>query len=88
MLHPCEQRLPFGCSFTAQGRLPIQGWMSLRILIVDDDEALRESLELVLSAEDYEVVAAPDGASALALLEKGPVDVVLCDLRMPGVDGL
>jgi two-component system response regulator AtoC len=62
--------------------------MSLRILIVDDDEALRESLALVLSAEDYEVLAAPDGASALALLDKGPVDAVLCDLRMPGVDGL
>ena len=88
MLRSCGRRLPPGCSFTAQGRLPIQGWMSLRILIVDDDEALRESLELVLSAEDYEVVAAPDGACALALLEKGPVDVVLCDLRMPGVDGL
>ncbi len=62
--------------------------MSLRILIVDDDEALRESLSLVLSAEEYEVLAAPDGAAALLLLEKGPVDVVLCDLRMPGVDGL
>lgn len=62
--------------------------MGLRILIVDDDEALRESLALVLSAEDYEVLAAPDGEAALALLEKGPVDVVLCDLRMPGVDGL
>jgi two-component system response regulator AtoC len=62
--------------------------MSLRILIVDDDEALRESLALVLSAEEYEVLAAADGPAALALLERGPVDVVLCDLRMPGVDGL
>jgi DNA-binding NtrC family response regulator len=62
--------------------------MSLRILIVDDDEALRESLALVLSAEEYEVLAAADADGALAVLEKGPVDVVLCDLRMPGIDGL
>ncbi len=62
--------------------------MPLRILIVDDDEALRESLALVLSAEEHEVQAAADGAAALALLEKGPVDVVLCDLKMPGIDGL
>jgi DNA-binding NtrC family response regulator len=62
--------------------------MSERILIADDDDALRESLELVLSAEGYEVVSARDGAAALALLEAHPVDVVLCDLRMPGMDGL
>jgi DNA-binding NtrC family response regulator len=62
--------------------------MSERILIADDDDALRESLELVLSAEGYEVVSARDGAAALALLEAQPVDVVLCDLRMPGMDGL
>jgi two-component system response regulator AtoC len=62
--------------------------MSERVLIADDDDALRESLELVLSAEGYEVVSARDGAAALALLEAQPVDVVLCDLRMPGMDGL
>jgi DNA-binding NtrC family response regulator len=62
--------------------------MSERILIADDDDALRESLQLVLSAEGYEVLTAPDGAAALALLETQTVDIVLCDLRMPGVDGL
>jgi two-component system response regulator AtoC len=62
--------------------------MSERVLIADDDDALRESLELVLSAEGYEVVSARDGAAAMALLEAQPVDVVLCDLRMPGMDGL
>ena len=88
MLREREGLLPRVFRYTAAGRPPIRGGMSLRILIVDDDEALRESLALVLSAEEYEVVAAPDGAAALAILEKGPVDVVLCDLRMPGVDGL
>jgi DNA-binding NtrC family response regulator len=62
--------------------------MAERILIADDDDALRESLELVLAAEGYEVVTARDGASALAALEAQPVDVVLCDVRMPGRDGL
>jgi two-component system response regulator AtoC len=59
-----------------------------RILIVDDDDALRESLELVLSAEGYEVVGAGHAEAALRQIEASPVDVVLCDLRMPGMDGM
>jgi len=59
-----------------------------RILIVDDDDALRESLEMVLAAEGHEVLTAGDGTRALEVVEKTPVDVVLCDLRMPGLDGL
>ena len=58
-----------------------------RILIVDDDDALRESLELLLSAEGYAVLSANRGENALALIEQTPVDAVLCDLRMPGIDG-
>ena len=61
--------------------------LSDRILVVDDDEALRESLALLLAAEGYEAVTAHDAPSALARLEE-PVDVVLCDVRMPGMDGL
>jgi two-component system response regulator AtoC len=61
--------------------------VSDRILVVDDDAALRDSLALLLAAEGYEVVAAADAPSALACLET-PVDVVLCDVRMPGMDGL
>ncbi len=62
--------------------------MGERILIVDDDEALRESLELVLSAEGYEVAGAGHAEAALRQIEASPVDVVLCDLRMPGMDGM
>ena len=61
--------------------------MADRILVVDDDDALRESLGLLLAAEGYEVVTADDAAAALARLEE-PIDVVLCDVRMPGMDGL
>jgi two-component system response regulator AtoC len=59
-----------------------------RILIVDDDDALRDSLQLVLATEGYQVSAAADGTAALAQIEASPIDVVLCDLRMPGLDGL
>jgi len=62
--------------------------MSDRVLIVDDDESLRESLELVLAAEGFEVVTAPDGPGALGRLEASSFDVVLCDVRMPGMDGI
>ena len=58
-----------------------------RILIVDDDEALRESLELILSAEGYSVLCADRGETALEVIEHSSVDAVLCDLRMPGIDG-
>jgi two-component system response regulator AtoC len=59
-----------------------------RILIVDDDDALRESLQLVLAADGYDVGVAQDGPAALLQVEASPIDVILCDLRMPGVDGL
>jgi two-component system response regulator AtoC len=58
-----------------------------RILIVDDDDALRERLELILGAEGYTVLSAASGEEALTRLDEVPVDVVLCDLRMPGLDG-
>jgi two-component system response regulator AtoC len=62
--------------------------MSTRILIVDDDDSLRESLELVLSAESYDVVSAVDGEAALRVIEETPIDIILSDLRMPGIDGM
>jgi len=61
--------------------------VTTRILVVDDDDALRESLELFLASEGFDVAAAADGTLALAQIERAPFDVVLCDLRMPGIDG-
>jgi two-component system response regulator AtoC len=66
----------------------MQQGMSDRVLIVDDDESLRESLELVLAAEGFEVVTAGDGSEALGRIEASSFDVVLCDVRMPGMDGI
>lgn len=58
------------------------------VLVVDDNDALRENLAECLEAEGYAVVAAEDGAGALALLDRGPLpSVVLLDLMMPGMDG-
>lgn len=58
-----------------------------RILVVDDDDALREVLTTALARDGHEVVGACDGTEALALLEQQPYDLVLSDLRMPHVDG-
>jgi two-component system response regulator AtoC len=62
--------------------------MSERILIIDDDDSLRDSLSLVLATEGFEIVTAGNADQALERLGEAPVDVVLCDLRMPGRDGL
>ena len=58
-----------------------------RVMVVDDDDGVREILGLALSAEGYEVESAEDGARALRALALRPADVVLVDMRMPEVDG-
>ena len=58
------------------------------VLVVDDDAALRDSLAEALSDLGYAPAMAPDGKSALERLDRGRVDAVLLDLRMPGLDGM
>jgi len=55
-----------------------------RILLVEDNEDVRELAEAMLAAADYEVVAAPSGETALALLEREAVDLLFTDVIMPG----
>ncbi len=62
--------------------------MKGKILIVDDEETMRQSLGEILRLEGYQVDACPDGKSALAALEKDRYDLMLLDLKMPGMDGL
>ncbi|MDD3276676.1 MAG: sigma-54 dependent transcriptional regulator [Kiritimatiellales bacterium] len=57
------------------------------ILIVDDEKNTREGLARALR-RSYDVLIAESGATALNLLSEKPVDVMLCDLRMPGMDGM
>jgi CheY-like chemotaxis protein len=62
--------------------------MRRRVLVVDDASAIRELLATVLEEYEFVVHTVPDGASALALLQTEPVDVILVDLQMPGLSGL
>jgi len=62
--------------------------LNTRILIVDDEEGIREVLRDFFEGEGFVVLEAADGACALEMAKKEPFDVVLTDLRMPGLDGL
>ncbi|MCU0663644.1 MAG: response regulator [Myxococcota bacterium] len=59
-----------------------------RLLVVDDEKVIREILADFLSLEGFYVVTAPDGAAALRMLEQSKFDMVLSDLKMPGMGGL
>src|SRR5438046_10681259 len=59
-----------------------------RVLVVDDEPGLRQSLGLLLSDAGYEVVAEGDGSRALERALAETFDLVLCDVRMPDMDGL
>ncbi len=59
-----------------------------RILLVDDDESLRRVTQFQLEQAGYEVVTAVGGAEALQALQRSPQDIVVTDLRMPGLSGL
>ncbi len=60
----------------------------MKILIIDDDEGLRKSLTLILSDAGYEVVLAEDGLAGLGVAAEEAPDIILCDVRMPKLDGL
>ena len=62
--------------------------MLAQVLIVDDEASIRSSLGGILSDEGYEILEAPDGESALALLEQESPDIMLLDVWLPGIDGL
>ena len=58
------------------------------LLVADDDPGLRESLERTLTREGYRVVLASDGRAALERFQSGGIDLIVTDLRMPGLTGL
>ena len=59
-----------------------------RILIIDDEKSIRNTLRDILEYEKYFVDEAPDGASALELVKKQTYDTILCDIKMPRMDGI
>ena len=59
-----------------------------RILVTDDNAAIRILLTEILEARGYEVETAAEGTAALKLLQQGPFDVLITDIFMPGKDGI
>src|SRR3989442_9953086 len=59
-----------------------------RILVIDDEAAIRDSLGMTLEYEGYEFIAAATGQEGLAVAEREVLDLVLLDVKMPGMDGL
>jgi len=57
------------------------------ILVVDDEETMRDSCQQALSQDGNRVEVAEDGSTALAMLEKESFDLVILDLKMPGLSG-
>ena len=58
-----------------------------KILLVDDDPAIRKMLGILLTGEGYEVLLAIDGSESIQVVRAAEVDLVLLDLNMPGMDG-
>lgn len=60
----------------------------VRVLTVDDDKTIRKLVSMYLKSKGYQVIEASDGLAGLETFKQQPVDLVLLDLRMPGLDGL
>ena len=61
--------------------------MKFTLLIIDDEKNIREGLAANFEMDGYNVKTAGDGAEGLSFIEKGDIDLVITDLRMPGVSG-
>src|SRR5262249_325333 len=59
-----------------------------RVLVVDDEASIRDLLSKTLALAEYDVDVAPDGRSALERMRVDPDDLLIADLKMPGMDGL
>jgi len=62
--------------------------MKPRILVIDDEAAIRDSLRMILEYEDYRFLGASSGQEGIALAQRDRPDLVLLDIKMPGMDGM
>jgi len=62
--------------------------MKPKVLVIDDESAIRDSLKMILEYEDYQFVGAASGQEGLAAVQRERPDVVLLDIKMPGMDGI
>jgi two-component system, NtrC family, nitrogen regulation response regulator NtrX len=62
--------------------------MKARILVIDDEAAIRDSMRMILEYEGHECLLAPTGQEGLAIVEREALDLIFLDIKMPGMDGL
>lgn len=62
--------------------------MPFKILVVDDNSDHRELIVIMLEAEGYEVLTARDGSEGLEQVRANPPSLIICDVMMPGIDGI
>lgn len=62
--------------------------MSQKVLVVEDDDDARDALALILASQGYELETAGDGDAAIAKAQAFHPDVLICDWRLPGMDGV
>ncbi len=62
--------------------------MKPRILVIDDEAAIRDSMRMILEYDGYEVITAATGEEGIAVIEREAPDLVFLDIKMPGMDGL
>src|SRR2546422_10869311 len=78
---------PAAASAAAPSRPPM-GTVRPRVLVVDDEASIRDLLSKTLALAEYDVDTAPDGTSALDRMRTFTYDLLIADLKMPGMDGL
>ena len=83
-----ESQRPRGVRPAAAPRAAAAAAGRPRVLVVDDEASIRDLLAKTLALAEYEVDLAPDGRTALERLRMIPYDLLITDLKMPGVDGL
>src|ERR1051325_6915972 len=62
--------------------------MKPRILVIDDEAAIRDSLRMILEYEHYEFIGASSGPDGIAAIKREAPDLVMLDIKMPGMNGL